>query len=360
MNIGTNKYNDFFNATSKEEAEKALKELIESEMTNLNIQNNVIDNKKYMSTDVKKYYESVANMLKAKQAVAPDNVVMPSTEVDLVTENMLEQSKVMNGVKTIAGKYLTQVVMNNKAVQQGAWGEITAEIVQECLQGFKVLDIVQHKVSAFGKIPMGMLDLGPQFLGNHMRTTMVEALVGTIEAAIVNGDGKGKPVGLTRDLGGSVVDGVYPLKEKIAVTDFGPTTYFGLVEKISKDQNGRAKKFDKVQLLMNQKTYLQKVAPAVTFLGEVGYKEQVVPFPTEFIVTEALADNEAVMAILPDYLLALGKGPEVTYSDQYKWLEDERVYKIKAYCDGRPKENTTALFLDVTNLVPVVKKVTVV
>ena len=50
--------------------------------------------------------------------------------------------------------------------------------------------------------------------------------------------------------------------------------------------------------------------------------------------------------------MAMGGAKEgiITYSDEYKFLEDMRYYKIKTYGAGKAYDDTVALFLDITDL----------
>ena len=78
----------------------------------------------------------------------------------------------------------------------------------------------------------------------------------TLESAIVNGDGKDKPIGMTRKLSGAV-DGVYPAKALIDMDDITPTTLAGVHAALSKARtdNGR------VAMIVNPTTYWAKVFP---------------------------------------------------------------------------------------------------
>ena len=55
-----------------------------------------------------------------------------------------------------------------------------------------------------------------------------------------------------------------------------------------------------------------------------------------------------------------GTSPEgrIEYSDHYRFLEDERVYLIKAYANGMPLDNNAFLVLDISDLQPATYKVT--
>lgn len=319
-------------------------------------------NNNYMSSQAREYYEELAHNLRAKQLTKPGDVPMPESEVKKVLDNMQLESKILSGINVVSNTYLTKVITNGKAVQKGTWGDLTEAVVKEMLGAFKVVELEESKVSCFGEVSTDMLDAGVEYLATAMNNTLVEGLVTAIEEAIVSGTGKKMPIGLDRDLAGTVTDGVYPQKTAIAVTDFKPVTYAGLVKRISKDSNGRSKKINKVQLIVNGNTYLTKILPATTMINplvNMGYSTNVFPFPTDVMVSEAVADNEAIMCLLGEYIGVIGKQIQVVYSDDFKFLNDIRCFKGKAFMTGRPVDNTAAIRLDISGLEALVPNVTV-
>lgn len=367
--LGRKRLNDekiikgIFEAKNQEEMEQALQKFKDDIIEESIGSQNLIKNKNFLSPEAREYYQGLADKLKAKQLTKPGDVPMPETEIDKVTDNMITISPILNGVNSVSTEYLTKLVLNAKGTQKGTWGDLTEAVITELLNSYKTVEITQQKVSCYGQLSLDMIDMGPTFLQNHINTTLMEGMTIALEEAIINGDGNKKPIGLTRNLKGTVSNGVYPLKTKVAVKDFEPSTYGNLVKQISKDENGRTKKFDKVALIVNQNTYLTKILPAATMLdplSSIGYKVNVFPFPTDVLVSEALADNEAVMCHLNEYVLALGKGIEIVYSDEFKFLDDIRVYKAKAFADGRALDNNTSIFLDISELEPLVPKSKVV
>ena len=50
--------------------------------------------------------------------------------------------------------------------------------------------------------------------------------------------------------------------------------------------------------------------------------------------------------------LGSSKNGKIELSDDYKFLEDLRTYKIKLYGNGFPKDDNAFLYLDIENLVP--------
>ena len=122
---------------------------------------------------------------------------------------------------------------------------------------------------------------------------------------------------------------------------------------MSETEAGHKRKIGKVALICNQTDYLNKVMPATTVLNANGtYVNDIFPFPTEVIISNVLEDNEAVLAILPEYGMFVGGSKEgvIEYSDEYKFLEDQRVFKVKQYATGKAWDNTCALYLNIENL----------
>ncbi len=356
-----------FNASNKDEAVKALQEFRDNILKEAResyemyeLERKTVKNRNVLSNKANEYYKELGDRLKAKQLTRPGDIPMPESEVEKVLDNMNTQSSILNGINVVSNTYLTKVITNGKAVQKGTWGDLTEAVVEEMLGSFKVVELEETKVSCFGEVSTDMIDAGPKYLAMVMTNTLTEGLVTAIEEGIVTGTGKKMPIGLDRDLDGSVVDGVYPQKELIKVTDLKPVTFAGLVQKISKDGNGRPKKFDRVQLIVNNNTYLTKILPATTMINplvNIGYSTNVFPFPTDVIVSEAVADNEAILCLLGEYIAAIGKQISIVYSDDFRFLSDIRCYKGKAFMTGKPIDNTVAIRLDISELAPLVPEV---
>jgi hypothetical protein len=51
--------------------------------------------------------------------------------------------------------------------------------------------------------------------------------------------------------------------------------------------------------------------------------------------------------------IGTGTGGKLEYSDDFKFLDDLRTYKIKFYGMGRPYDINAFAYLDISNLVPI-------
>lgn len=313
-----------------------------------------------------KFYEKFIESAKSsnpKQALTDLLTVdggMPETIIEDVYKDLVEEHPLLNRITFRNVKYLTKWLLNDHTGDKAIWGEINAEITKQIESSFKTIDIVQGKLSAFVVIALDMLDLGPAFLDNYVRTILKEALACGLEYGIVKGIGvKGEPIGLIR----SIVKGVsvdtengYPSKTAVEVTSFGIKEYCDLIaDNLIKKENGKTRKLAKVQLLVNPIDYLKKVIPATTVQATDGtYKNDLFPFPTEVIQTEALDEGEAILCVLPEYFFGVGasKNASLEYSDEFKFLEDKRVYKSKMFGFGRAEDDKSAVLLNITKVDP--------
>jgi HK97 family phage major capsid protein len=314
-----------------------------------------------------KWYEKVIEALRSdnpKQAfttlIGTDNEdsLMPTTIVEDVYKHLAEEHPLLKAINFQNVGYLTKWVLNDHTKQSAVWGNITDQITKEITSAFKVIDITQSKLSAYAIIEQGMLDLGPTFLDAYIRKCLAEALACGLEAAIIGGTGVDMPVGLIKDIHEGVSYSTstgYPDKAKEVVTDFTPASYGALLSKLAKTESGSERKFGKVWLLCNQEDYLTKVMPATTVLNSAGsYVNNLFPFPTEVIISNEVATGSAVLALLDEYFLGVGgnKNNVVEYSDEYKFIEDQRAFKIKQYAAGRAFDDTSALYLDISGVKP--------
>ena len=155
--------------------------------------------------------------------------------------------------------------------------------------------------------------------------------------------------------------GAYPEKAAIKVTDLSPATVGNLLSIMAADPNGKPRRVRDVIFLVNPQDYLQKVMPATTLMSPDGtYRNDVMPYPMDVIQTAALPRGKAIMGIAYRYLAMAGTSPEgrIEYSDHYRFLEDERVYLIKAYANGMPLDNNAFQVLDISGIQPATYKVT--
>ena len=287
-----------------------------------------------------KWYQKVITALKStdpKQAftaiIGSENEedLMPTTIIEDVYKNLQEEHPLLKVINFQHVGYITKWILNDHSAQNAVWGTITEQIVKEITSSFKVIDVAQNKLSAYAIVELGMLDLGPVFLDGYIRAVLKEAIMSGLELAIIGGSGVKEPVGLIRDIheGVSYSSSTgYPEKTPEAVKAFTPAEYGKLVAKLAVTENGKKRNFKKVTLVCNMNDYLTKVMPATTVLNTSGtYANNLFPFATDVIVSNAVEDGRAVLFLPEEYFLGMGgaKNGVIEYDDSYKFLEDQRV-----------------------------------
>ena len=313
--------------------------------------------------------------------------VMPITIIEDVYRDLVSEHPLLARINFVNVEYLTRWILNDHSVQTAAWGAINSQISQQIESAFRTVEVTQCKLSAYAVIEMDMLDLGPTFLDNYIRTFLRESVLVALEEAAVSGTGHEQPIGLDRDIHQGVSVNVstgYPQKDATAITSFMPKEYGALLAKLAETEvwytanangavtaagtaansdgspksgytkhGGRSRKFDSVTLICNQKDYLSKVMPATTVLNAAGtFTNNIFPFPTEVIRSNAVAAGKAILCLPEEYFLGVGtsKDGTLTYSDEFKFLEDKRTFKIKMHAMGKAYDDTCAILLDISDL----------
>lgn len=320
-----------------------------------------------LTSDETKWYQKLTEVLKSAnptQSFAEilgqdiEGDIMPETIIEDVYRNLQEEHPILNAVSFTYVKFATKWILNDHTKQKAIWGEITDEITKEITSGFKVVKVDQAKLSAFAFIEKGMLDLGPTFLDAYIRAVLSEALLCGLEYGIVSGTGVDEPIGIIRDIHDGVTfsttDG-YPKKTKVSLAGFDPVNYGVLLAKIAKTESGAARSFSKVQLICNMTDYLTKVMPASTAINAEGkYVNGLFPFPTEVIVSNEMKDGEAAVGLLPEYSVLVGgeQNGVIEFSDEFKFTNDLRYFKMKQYATGRAFDDTSFVLVDISKLEP--------
>lgn len=321
-----------------------------------------------LTSEENTYYQKVIEAMRSsnpQQALSNLTEVMPKTTIDAVFDNLVENHPLLDAINFQNTSGLIEMVVNTNGTQLAAWGLLDATITKELTSGFKKVNLELNKLSAFLPVAKAMLDLGPQWLDRYVRTILAEALYNGLEEAIIKGTGKDMPIGMNRQVGEgvTVTGGVYPEKATVAVTDLDPVSYGSLLAGMAIGPNNKTRVINSVIMVVNPEDYLTKIMPATTIRSADGtYVNNVLPFPTRIIQSIHIPKNKMIVGLPERYFMGLGtaKSGKLEYSDEYKFLEDQRMYLIKLYGHGEPLDNTAFVYADITGLKPAIQKVEVV
>ena len=318
-----------------------------------------------LTTEERNYYQKLGEAMRAKnpkQALENLDVVMPETVIDSVFEDLRTNHPLLSQIDFIPTNGAIELLMNTNGYQEATWGELCDEIVKELTSGFKAVNTTLLKLSAFLPVCKAMLELGPNWLDRYVRDILFEALANGLEAGIIAGDGNGKPIGMMRQVGEgvSVTGGVYPEKSAVSIDQFTPAKFGALVGQLAVSETGVSRPVNNLVMIVNPVDYWSKVMPATTIQGPDGtYRNNVLPYPATIIQSPSVTQGKAVLGMAKRYFAAAGtaKDGRIEFSDHAKFLEDKRVYIIKTYANGMPKDNNSFVVLNIANLKPAVWQV---
>lgn len=323
------------------------------------------------------YYQKLIEAMKSgdpKMTLSGFDNVLPKTVIDAVFEDITEQHPLLGAIQfENAAAMLEYLYSSMDGRFRATWGKLCAKITKELSSQFHKLNFSQVKLSAFIPVCKAMLDLGPAWLDRYVRTILFEAIANGLEWGIINGRGVAEgaanpddyiyePIGMIKDLNNFNVQTGYADKVATPVSDFSPENYGGLIAQLAVGPNGLYRTVTEVLLVVNPVDYLTKIFPATTYkTPQGGYVKDIFPFPTKVVQSAYVEQGKAILGISKRYFAVLGTGKDgkIEYSDEYRFLEDERVYLIKLYGTGRPLDNNSFLLLDISNLKPIVPLVKV-
>ncbi len=298
-----------------------------------------------LTSKEEKYYKDLANAMKTNSGLT--DIEMPRTIIDRVFEDLEKDHELLQKINFQNVTGITEMIVRNGDAEAAWWGELTEKIKKELASAFKKITVNTLKLSAYLPVAKAHLDLGPVYLDAFVRRFLLESLAIGLENAIVTGDGNKKPIGMDRNLKGSVQEGVYPQKdaEKIAKLDLA--TLGGLMAKLTDDGK---RKVPSALFVVNPYDYYATILPSIYYRTSDGRWVNNLPFPIDFVQSCEVAKGKAIMGIAKNYFMGLGSQQRILKSDDYHFIEDETVYLAKMYGVGQPLDNTSFLYLDISEI----------
>ncbi|MGG5463492.1 phage major capsid protein [Clostridium sp. B9] len=298
-----------------------------------------------LTTEERSYYGKVIE----KRGFTDLDVTLPKTVFDRVFEDLEQNHLLLSKIKFENTTAVTEWIIRTTECEAAWWGTLTDGIKKELSHAFGKVKTDTYKLSAFMPVAKAMLDLGPEWLDRYVRTVLSESISLALEAAIINGDGKDKPIGMLKDLKGAVIEGVYPDKKATPLEDLTPLTLGTKV--MAPLTKGGKRAVPSVLILVNPLDYWAKMFAATTVLNSQGtYIYGVLPIPGDIIQSTAVPQGKLIAGMGKDYFAGIGSTQKIEFSDEYKFLEDERTYLAKQYATGKPQDNDSFLVFDISNL----------
>lgn len=311
-----------------------------------------------LTKNERQYYNEVIE----HEGFAGVEVLVPKTVFERVFEDLVQSHPLLSEIEFVNTTATTEWVYS-KGVNPAWWGKLCEEIKELLDNGFETVQTTLYKLSAFIPVCKAMLVLGPEWLDRYVRTVLVESMYIALEQAIVAGTGKDQPIGVTKDLD-SMTNGVYADKTATKLKDLSPETFgkdvmLPLTKVVLKrDESGevvsetkRVVDPNKVLMIVSPDDYWAKIYPATTYLNAQGaYVKDVLPLPIKVVQSVAMSTGHMSVGLAKDYFMGIGSQQKVETSDEYRFIEDQRTYLAKQYANGRPKNNESFLYFDISEL----------
>lgn len=286
----------------------------------------------------RKYYNEV------KDKHSFDGLELPKTVFDRVFEDLTQNHPLLSEINFVNVTGVTEWIVRKDDLEPAWWGKLCDEIKKKLDNGFETIKTDLYKVSAYVPVCKAMLALGPEWLDRYVRTILAESIALAMEKAIIAGEGGEEPIGIIKKID-EVSEGKNKDKEAKALADFSPESIGGeILAPLAKGKNG----LGRIMLIVNSTDYYKKFYPLFNIQDENGvYHKQNLPFDGVVIESNYMPEGKMAVGEAKNYFMGIGSVLKIEHSDEYRFLEEQRVYIAKQYANGRPRKDEDFLVFDI-------------
>ncbi|EGK1644747.1 phage major capsid protein [Listeria monocytogenes] len=317
---------------AKKEARQEADQYISASRTDKNITNEEI-----------KFFNDIN-----KEVGYKEETVLPQTVADEIFEDLTTEHPFLAsiGMRTTG---LRTKFLKSETSGLAVWGKIFGEIKGQLDATFSEEESIQNKLTAFVVVPKDLENFGPVWVKRFVVTQIEEAFAVALESAFIIGDGKDKPVGLTRKVGKgtNVVDGVYQEKvasgtltfasSKVTVNELTDVYKYHSVKENGKPLNVAGE----VTLLVNP-TDAWDVKKQYTSLNANGVYVTALPYNLNIIESLFVPEKKAISYVAKRYDALIGGALNISTFDQTLAFEDLNLYAAKQFAYGKAKDEKAA------------------
>ena len=322
-----------------------------------------------LTSEENAWYQEFISAAKAgsKQAITNLTSAMPFTIIDRVIDDMAKRHPLLGALNIQNAAGATKLVVNGTqmAAKLGSWGAVASAISQELTGQISVIDITTAKYTAYFVIPKDFVKFNftfaPMWVDQYIRIVLAESVANGLENAFINGDGKNKPAGMIMDLS-SQTSGAYSAKTAVAITNWDDD-YAAVIAGLAIDANGDYRNVPEVLMVVNPLDNIRKIRKAQSAITHAGIVDLIsMTWPTKIVESAFMAQGHAAVGIAQNYFAAINGGQSgiVEYSDDYQFLDDARTYTVRVYGQGRPVDNVSFAYLDISGVAAPSLPVTIV
>lgn len=285
-----------------------------------------------------------AEMIESGEAFNNAGALVPPTTVNRVMDNLTKNHDLINAVDKIVGGLSTEFIYSI-GVNTAFWGALCSDVKELADKGFRKMTIGQFKLSAYIPVCKAFLDFNsPEWLITYVTTVLSESIAIALEQAIVDGTGKEQPIGMRRSLV-NATGGEQSELEATEIADLSPESLGKVMGMLTKPTIDTANSItldrtvnpSDVAIIMNPTTYWTEFFGKYTVQNSLGQFVSGLALPFQIKQSVAVPEGEYIIGLPKDYLLVVGGETRLGFSDEHRFIQDERVYLAKMYANGRPK-----------------------
>lgn len=306
------------------------------------VMSNRVDRFRLTSEEKKFFAEAVE-----KQKIEGLDELFPRTIIETVMNDLTTEHPLLSAIDTQYTEAAIKYIFRKPGDATAYWDVIPADIKQILLESFGELEMTVSKLSGFIALPKAYFQLGPDWLARYVIAYLTETMKATLEKAVVNGDGKLKPIGLMRKLSGAI-DNKYPEKDAVSITELTPKTLGGPRALLAKNKmlNGD------ISIVINPYTYEEKISPNLFYQNkDTGvWTKLSLPHGEKVIPSYAVPEGKAIIGNLKNYVLAVAGDLSIKKYQETLAIEDMDLYIAKLFATGMAKDPNAFVVLDVSGV----------
>lgn len=310
-----------------------------------------------LTAEENKFYNEVQ-----KAGGFQEDTVWPETILERVFEDIQVDRPLLKIINFAPSSAKTKIIRGRRK-GVAVWGPLHKDLEGQLDAEFGASEFTQLALTAFFLISNDTLDLGPRWVDRFVRLCLQEAIAEAWEDVIIAGDGDDKPIGLLKDLEGSVSLGVYPDKASAGTLTFkdAPTMVKELAgvmtraakykHKINKEDVGTdayRKVNGKLYLIVNPVNYYEIVARVTTQNANGAFVTNL-PFISQDRIIESLKvpANKLIAFVEGEYDASQSRAEKVYVYKETFAMKRATLYAVDLLGNGRPANNDAAQVYDI-------------
>jgi HK97 family phage major capsid protein len=298
--------------------------------------------------DVKDFLTRTREIMKQKRAITGVELTIPTVVLEIIRENILKYSKLINKVRTVSvsGK-ARQTIMGT--VPEAVWTEMCAKL-NELSIAFNQVEVDGYKVGGFIAVCNALIEDSDVALASEIISAIGQSIGYALDKAILYGTGNKMPLGIVTRLAQTAAgsdhqsndrdwldlhtSNVLKIDSSLSESKF----YSALIKAAgaAKSKYSRGAKF----WAMNESTYSAIMAKSVVanmsgaFVSSINGTMPIIG--GDIVVLDFIADNDIIGGYGDLYLLAERAATNLAQSTECKFIEDQTVFRGTARYDGTP------------------------